>query len=544
MAAVTALIAATSQDLNPAALRQRAHVAIDLARAARRLPGVSDQPDSEDGTGGLDIAAVLDAVERLPERRLGAADADIFRAVVNSMTHLAAATRQVVGTATANLDGLRTQVQDASVLAGAAQALLPQTGPKQAGLTARLDQASGELRQHRPGWWPAAGGQLTTVAELQMVKQALDGSAHSLIEAAQITVIEVAADVVTAANEMLHERAHAVIALADAAQVLLPHTSGQQAILTAMLADATAGGHSLEGQEPRPGTLAGLEAAGRDLEQLAAVDVDVLRVIAQATDGLRERVADAPALARSARALLDDVDTHDLRRRLPTLNDDLDEATLPLPDDLPARAPSTLAQVEAAADALARVISVEKASEELFFEAAVRLEKVRRRNIRVTLKAAAARSLLQYRGPLQDELATRLDTAFRAVPEGPMLAGRAWLPVPGPDRITRADLEAARQTLAGRLTNSLTPPRPWISPPSQRSLPCPPGGACGKPWRLKRRRKRAGNSRRQASSRMKCATRWPSRLRRWTRQGRRSRPGGTPWVRSLPGRRLTPGSYP
>ena len=35
----------------------------------------------------------------------------------------------------------------------------------------------------------------------------------------------------------------------------------------------------------------------RDLERAAAIEADVTRVIAQATGGLRERVAIAPALA-------------------------------------------------------------------------------------------------------------------------------------------------------------------------------------------------------------------------------------------------------
>ena len=81
MIAVTTLIAATSRELNPAALGQRAQAAIEVAEAALRLPGVGGQADGQDSAAELELAirAARDAVGRLPERRMRVAEVDAFR---------------------------------------------------------------------------------------------------------------------------------------------------------------------------------------------------------------------------------------------------------------------------------------------------------------------------------------------------------------------------------------------------------------------------------------------------------------------------------
>ena len=259
MVVVTALIAATSREINPAALRQRSQAAIEMAEAALRMPGADGEADGQVGAAwlGLAIEAARDAVEMLPERRLGVAEVDDFRRAMDAVTDLETATKQVISTATAALDGLRPQVagrrdrcRGGAALTAAAQALLARIGRQQAALSARLaalstrlDQAAEELRQRRPGWWPADGADLTTVAELQAVTQALEGDASRQIEAARDAVIQVATEVVTEANRVLRERARSIVELARAARALLPYTGDdEQAALTSALDDAIARG--------------------------------------------------------------------------------------------------------------------------------------------------------------------------------------------------------------------------------------------------------------------------------------------------------------
>ena len=225
--------------------------------------------------------------------------------------------------------------------------------------------------------------------------------------------------------------------------------------MTSALDDAIERGSRLEGQDPRDGTFAGVRAAVRDLEREAAIEADVTRVISQATDGLRKRVADAPALVRSARALLDRLGPRagdQIRRNLPTLNSDLNEVTLPTLAGLPMEpllATPTVPQVQAAALALARVAGAERASRAVLTPAAVRLEEMRKQNAVAMTRAAPARSLLRFGGPRQAVLTDRLGSATRAVPDEAALVG-AWPSTPGTDRVTRADLEAAHRALAGQ----------------------------------------------------------------------------------------------
>ncbi len=443
MIAVTALIAATSRELNPAVLRQRARSAIDLAEAVAGLPGTGGEQDSQDADAGLDVVAVRDVMEGLPERRLGRAEADAFRRTVDAVARLETATKDVISTATAELDGLWPQVEDAEIVAGATRVLLPHTGPLEAGLTTTLDRVVEELRQRRPGWWPADGADLTTVAELREVTQTLESDASRQLEAALDAVIQVAAEVVAEASRVLRERARSAVELARAARALLPHT-GDEAALTSVLDEATARGRRFEAQDPHDGTLAGVRAAGRDLERVAAVEADVTRVISRAADGLRQRVANAPALARSARALSARIGPR------ATLNADLDEATLPDPNALPTGPRWTVPEVDVAARALDRVTRVEVASRDLLTSAVGRLEAVRGRYVTAIRRAAAARSLLRYGGPRQDSLTARLDAAARAVPDEAALVG-AWPSAPGMDRVTQADLEAADRALASQV---------------------------------------------------------------------------------------------
>ena len=57
-------------------------------------------------------------------------------------------------------------------------------------------------------------------------------------------------------------------------------------------------------ERPPEATLAGVAAAVRDFDRIAAFEADVRHVITRATAGLAERVNAAPALAAAARALL------------------------------------------------------------------------------------------------------------------------------------------------------------------------------------------------------------------------------------------------
>ncbi len=201
---------------------------------------------------------------------------------------------------------------------------------------------------------------------------------------------------------------------------------------------------------PRPE----VEADARPVVATAPAEISAPRPeveaaeIARATEGLRvrERVAGARRLAKSALALLEQVGeeaAHDLRNRRPTLDSDLRSGRLPV---------GPLSPLDTAA-ALAGVARNESASADVLSAAARSLETVRRDHSEAMVRASAARSLLAHDGPRQAELTARLAAASRepyAVTK-PDQTGHAWPSAPQPDsRVTVAELNAARQAVTER----------------------------------------------------------------------------------------------
>ena len=108
-------------------------------------------------------------------------------------------TRQVIATATAELDGLRPEVEAAQLLAGAARGQLWRTGDSRADLTTRLQRAVDRLRESTPGWWSAAGTDLPTAAQLDAAAPDLPDAPERVRQATR-EVGEAVAAVVAAAR--------------------------------------------------------------------------------------------------------------------------------------------------------------------------------------------------------------------------------------------------------------------------------------------------------------------------------------------------------
>ena len=307
--ALTALERAASDALDPGPLTARSQAALALARAARNLPVTSETHADQHQVLVSAIRAVRPALGELSrlQRPGTAAEArtsgHLVSAVLAQVADLETAVRQVIAAATDELDGLRPETEAARIVAEAARGLLRRTGTHRDGLTASLDQAVDGLLEASPRWWPAAGAELTTVAQLEAVALALPGAPERIRQATQ-DVGEAVAAVLAAANEVMRDWAHAVTARAEVVRRMLPYTGGQQDALTAELGAAVARLASIRATQPRQETLAGVEAAGRDFYRLADAAADVGKVFGRVTAGIKERLDAAPALARAARELL------------------------------------------------------------------------------------------------------------------------------------------------------------------------------------------------------------------------------------------------
>ena len=448
--ALTALRNNASVGLNPVALRRRAQAAIELAETAlelRQHPVVaSELALAADGAADIAgaMAQVQGAMQGLPEGQVGLGDAGAFGQAMTAVTDLETAARPVVAVAAGRAEALRQEVETAAALARAAQEPLSHTGHQRAVLTARLNQGASWLGPDWLGRLPAAGAVPATGVEREAVRQAL--ADHDQAGDAARAVTGTVADVLAAFNVFLGTRARSDEATGTAAQDLLRHAGDQQATLTALLEDARVQARRIQGQVAHPATLTGVEAAVRDLSRVIDVGAGIMRVIARATDRLRERVAAAPALARSAGLLLDQLgaqDRTDLQQNRPTLDDDLDPATLPALAGLPPGRPTTVAEVAATARVLDRVAAAEAAGADVLTAAIGRLDRSWRE---AQERVAAARALLSQDGPGQPALSARLDAAA-SQPHEVFPAGlRAALGA----RLTPADLDTARQALTGQ----------------------------------------------------------------------------------------------
>ena len=64
-----------------------------------------------------------------------------------------------------------------------ARQLLPYTGRYQADLTAGLDAAVSALARAKPGWWRASPAELTTMADIDAVRRALEDAGVLFLDA-------------------------------------------------------------------------------------------------------------------------------------------------------------------------------------------------------------------------------------------------------------------------------------------------------------------------------------------------------------------------
>jgi O-acetyl-ADP-ribose deacetylase (regulator of RNase III) len=219
-----------------------------------------------------------------------------------AVTRLLAAARAAVVDAAGPLDELQPEVMAVAELLPAAQRLLPAADPATGALTQRLAAAVGRLTAAQPPWWPARAADLTTAGQARMIVGAMssrDVTRQSLL--AGIT------GVVTDVHQAVAHRAGLVAGRATAARGLL--TGGDQRTLGDTLDDTIRRARAIERSQPPPATLAGVEAAARDLERLNDLQAAADRVIAEATAGLPQRLADAQDLTTAALALLPHTDT-------------------------------------------------------------------------------------------------------------------------------------------------------------------------------------------------------------------------------------------
>ena len=202
-------------------------------RSVRSSAGSQQQP--------LTVAATIRAARRRMDR----------------LSVLVHATRDVLEAATADINILRPEVEAAESLASAARLLLPRTGQRQRGLTARLDSATGRLRENRPGWW-ATGTIPVTAAQAEELALSRDPSGE-LLSAVRETHGAVAAVLSVADLQGWWGTVGPLQAAASAAQGLVPDTSEQRAGLDAAMQAAlgpSPGGSGLAAglySGPRPG---------------------------------------------------------------------------------------------------------------------------------------------------------------------------------------------------------------------------------------------------------------------------------------------------
>ncbi len=429
--------------LNPIALRRRAQAAIELGGAA----GDAVHPE--------DIEKVRTAVGRLPERPLGPNDVSGFGQAMTEVMRLEATTKIAATDLARQVHARRQSAEKAGFLAAAARTLLRHTGQEQDALADRLNGAAALVGPDWLGRLPVAGADLVTADELRAARKALAERAN--IEAAALALNDEVTAVLTAANKVIDERARSVTEIAGPARALLQYAGVHQVRLKAALDHASKEASGLQGQQVRPATLAGVGATGRDLDRITTFEADVWRVVEEVTDGLRERVAGAPALVSSAQALLADLVKQagdGIGPNLPKLGPDLEEgARAGLLARLPAEPPSTALEVTAAATALQGVTRVEQASREVLSAAYAFVETTRQAAETAMKRSALAQALQWPNDPSQAELTEGLKDAVKTSRE----VRQPRLPEAGKDRVRTTDLDAYRLPLPEEVTERLRP---------------------------------------------------------------------------------------
>jgi hypothetical protein len=471
LTAVTVLEAATRQMLAQAAagLRAQAAAATARAQAARGLlPPIGDEAAAAQDTGHARARA--EAVGRLDEalqamrgnaghldgRRLPRTEASLeaTRLAMRQVTELEAATTDVLTWASQALSRLAQDVRAvraAEAVAEAARELLPQIGDQQADLSARLDTAAEGLRSRRPDWWPGQPEEVTTAADIDAAVRALSQPVGDF-EAARTAAQRAVTDVLAQAARTLQTRERELGGRATAARRLLKYTGGQQASLAKELGAAATGG--VAPREPRPTTLAGVEAASRDFERMTAAEAELTQVTGRviAAARLEQRLAAAPSLAAAARELLDFVDEGERDRRGRAL-----ARAVPGRWGRPVPSLASAKELRAATRALERVSVLEKASREVLTAAtaAAGLDQAWEEANDARRVAAVARLLLDperaFTDAEQEGLAERLD---RPVGRLHKLQPNQWQAREA-ELTTVADIEAVRTALRSGVADQL-----------------------------------------------------------------------------------------
>ncbi|HMH90249.1 MAG TPA: hypothetical protein VK586_04100, partial [Streptosporangiaceae bacterium] len=498
---VTALEAATRRVLARVSvgLRQRAAAATGRASAARGLldhagaqPGqqADQQADQQPHPLRAELAerlrAATEAVSALPGReRLPRTEEalDATRRALDAVTELETATRNVLTAAAPALGRLRAQVQAvqaAEAVPVAAAHLMPHLGagdPVHAAdrpaepvaaqaMRTQLTQAAYALRARRPEpgqWpvieeapWPATEGELPPASDIEAAARALNQGVAGFQrerDAAERAV----AQALTSVSETLKNRRQDVIDLVESARPLLGDTGLLRPVLAEALDEATSPPPL---PQVRPTTLAGVEAASRDLDRMAGVEAAATAVVARvaAAAGLPQRVTAAPALAAAARRLLPHADRPaalaaalaNAEGALPDparLNLDVLDPPAPRPGGQPARSPVTAPDLARFQSALQAVSDLERASEAIITAATAPLTTAWRAVPTARSQATASRTLLEAAGqPEVNRLQPRINNAIGQLH---LLDPRRWQPAQ-PGRPTVAEIEAIESLLTRR----------------------------------------------------------------------------------------------
>jgi hypothetical protein len=442
-AKVTALEAATTRTLARVSneVRNRAAVATDRAEAAREL-----LPHSGAGEGRLRLeldnalAAARSAGDGLPDRGRLPRSAEELAAIASvrrSAAALEKVTEDVLSKVGPALDRVRhdsQEVQQARAAVAAARELLMYTGRHQAELSARLDVAAGRLSVP-PSTAPV------TAQDIRAIARALD----------QRPDLAAATDAVTSvlahAHQLPPSRPAEIAARADLLRKLLSHSGERLARLGDQINAAEAAGTAP--WQDRPATLAGIEAASRDIERTVAAEeklAELTRVIA--TISLK-RLSEAGRLAEAARDLL--------RHVQPPDKDQLEQALATAVPPVPAvlGQPATITELTAIDGALGHFDALQRASSAVLTKAAAKLEDAWEQASTARRQAADVRALLAFTGTARDDLSRRLGQ-----PEGRLhlLSPRRWQPRQ-PGLVTVADLQSVGRALDGGVAEQLR----WVA---------------------------------------------------------------------------------
>ena len=387
---------------------ERMNTAIDQAEAARELlrhTGDRQGQFRSELDGALQgIRAAARGLPRQPVAREPAQELAAIRATSHWLGVLERSTADVLAAVAVERGRLRREVQAPEAAAAAARHLLPHTGEQQTGLTDSLGRATADLRAaRRPAWWPVLETNLTTAADIRAAAAALDRQGMQDFQDAATAADRAVADVLAAANQELQGRQTDLAGRVTTARGLLRHAGDREAALAAELDNVAA-------REPVPSswpaTLAGVEAASRDIDRMAAAEASVTQIADQANVAARmdQRVADARALASAARALLE----HTGEPQRTRLTSALAAAEAELPEPPPAMGRERLATSQQALD---RAATLQTAARDVLVESTAGLDGAWR-GVRAALDwASDVRRLMPFTGAAQDDLTRRLEEA-------------------------------------------------------------------------------------------------------------------------------------